>query len=174
MAPHLSDLRVRPKQPDNPFLLYHAMFFRTLLLTVCAATCVWTIPASAAEHRVRMLTQSSQGHMVFEPAYLSVQVGDTVRFEPTQSGHYVRTMAVPDGASPWASKEDEVLTVTITHEGLYLYMCPPHLMMGMLGLIQAGAPINRQSVQEVAEDKRGRILMNRERLDALLQQITPQ
>ncbi|MBT0569062.1 pseudoazurin [Curvibacter sp. CHRR-16] len=152
------------------------MFFRSALtaLSSAALLTVHSTCLHAAEYEVRMLTQSTQGHMVFEPAYLSVQVGDTVRFVPTQSGHYVRSMAVPDGAANWASKEDETLTVTITHEGLYLYMCPPHLMMGMLGLIQAGAPHNRQPVQEVAEDKRSRILMNRERLDALLQKITPQ
>lgn len=129
--------------------------------------------ANAAEHVVRMLSHSVQGHMVFEPAYVRASVGDTVRFVPEQGGHYVRSLVVPQGAAAWNSQEDEELRVTLTEEGLYLYMCPPHLMMGMVGLVQAGAARNHAQVLEAAEDKRSRILSHRERLDNLLQRITP-
>lgn len=125
-------------------------------------------PALAQEHVVKMLNSGRDGGMVFEPAYLNVAVGDTVRFEPANSGHYVRSMALPDGIAPWNSEPDQPFIVAIAQPGLYLYACPPHLMMTMVGLIQAGEAVNRTQVAEAAAGNRGRMLMNGKRLDTLL------
>lgn len=132
-----------------------------------------TTAADAAEHVVRMIGHSVQVHMIFEPVHVRASVGDTVRFVPEQEGHHVHSMAVPQRAATWNSQEDEELRVTLTEEGPYLYMCPSHLMMGMVGLVQADAARNDAQVIEAAEDKRSRILSHRERPDALLQRITP-
>lgn len=128
-------------------------------------------PVLAQEHVIKMLNSGRDGGMVFEPAYLSVDIGDTVRFEPTSSGHYVRSLALPDGIAPWNSAPDQPFVVTIAQPGLYLYACPPHLMMAMVGLIQAGEAVNRPRVEEAAAGNRGRMLMNGKRLDALLTAI---
>ena len=42
-----------------------------------------TVPAFAAEHTVKMLNSGKDGMMVFEPAVLSVNKGDTVKFVAT-------------------------------------------------------------------------------------------
>lgn len=131
-------------------------------------------PALAAEHVVRMLNIGSDGAtMVFEPAFVRAEVGDTVRFVPETSGHYVRSLAVPAGASNWQSSEDQAYTVTLGQPGLYFYQCPPHLMMGMIGLIQAGPAANLAAVQASMQAQKGRMYSNSQRVDALLQQVTP-
>ena len=134
-----------------------------------------TTPAMAAEHVVRMLNIGSDGTtMVFEPAFVQAEVGDTVRFVPETAGHYVRSLATPGGVSQWNSSEDQPYTVTLEQAGLYFYICPPHLMMGMIGLIQAGPhAANLPAVQASMQAQKGRMYSNSQRVDALLQQVKP-
>lgn len=141
----------------------------TLLSTT--ALCWFASPALAADHVVKMLNNGKDGGMVFEPAFLQVAVGDTVTFEPTNSGHQVRSLAVPEGITPWRSELDEKFTLKVDKEGLYFYDCPPHLMMAMIGMIQAGEATNREAVEKAVKANRGRMMMNGKRADALLQQI---
>ena len=44
-------------------------------------------PAQAAEFEVKMLNRGEAGMMVFEPAFLQVEKGDTVTFVPTDRSH---------------------------------------------------------------------------------------
>ncbi|MDO5103145.1 MAG: pseudoazurin [Lautropia sp.] len=141
----------------------------TLLSTT--ALCWLASPALAADHVVKMLNNGKDGGMVFEPAFLHVAVGDTVTFEPTNSGHQVRSLAVPEGITPWRSELDEKFTLKVEKEGVYFYDCPPHLMMAMIGMIQAGEATNREAVEKAVKANRGRMMMNGKRADALLQQI---
>lgn len=144
-------------------------------LTMALLLATLATPALAAEHVVRMLNIGSDGAtMVFEPAFVRAEVGDTVRFVPETSGHYVRSLALPAGTSSWQSSEDQAYTVTLDQPGLYFYQCPPHLMMGMVGLIQAGpAAANLPAVQASMQAQKGRMYSNSQRLDALLQQVKP-
>jgi pseudoazurin len=128
-------------------------------------------PALAAEHEVRMLNYGEDGGMVFDPAYLRAEVGDTVTFIPSNSGHNVRSYVVPEGAEPWKSGVDEKYTVTLDKEGVYLYYCPPHLMMSMIGIVQAGRPANLEVVKEKAVKLRSKLVMKGERLDAYLDRV---
>jgi pseudoazurin len=98
-------------------------------------------PAFSAEHEVKMLNKGSDGQaMVFEPAFLKVKPGDTVKFVPTDKGHDAETIPgmLPEGAEPFKGKLSQELTVTFEKPGLYGYKCVPHLGMGMVGLIQVG------------------------------------
>src|SRR3546814_3091165 len=74
--------------------------------TGLVATLALTAPAMAAEHTVKMLNRGEAGLMVFEPAYLQVEPGDTVTFEPTNKGHNAETIPgmVPDGAEAFKGK----------------------------------------------------------------------
>lgn len=123
--------------------------------------------AGAAEHTVKMLNTGEDGSMVFEPGYLNVEVGDTVLFEPTNSGHHVRSLALPEGEEKWDSALDQPFRVTIGQEGLYVYYCPPHLMNAMFGIIQAGAPVNIEQAEKVVERNRGRMFLDPKRVDAI-------
>ncbi|WP_454685868.1 pseudoazurin [Agrobacterium leguminum] len=144
------------------------MTFATALAVILPVT-----PSLSAEHKILMLNYGRDGGMVFEPAYVKAEPGDTITFVPQNSSHYVQSYAVPDGVSPWKSKLDEAFTVTVDKEGVYLYYCPPHLMMAMIGIIQVGKPVNLEAVRQKAEKLRPKLVMKSERLEAALGQVTP-
>ncbi|GAA3840366.1 pseudoazurin [[Pseudomonas] carboxydohydrogena] len=118
-----------------------------------AGVALLSVPAQAADFEVKMLNKGSDGQvMMFEPAFLRVQPGDTVRFIPTDKGHDAETIPgmLPDGAQPFKGKLSEELKVTFQTPGLYGYRCLPHFGMGMVGLIAVGntAP-NLYAVRQV-------------------------
>ena len=98
------------------------------------------LPASAADHEVKMLNRGESGMMVFEPAYLDIAPGDSVTFVPTDPGHNAQSIKgmVPDGARPFQGQMNKPLTVTFDKEGIYGYKCMPHYPMGMVGVIHVG------------------------------------
>lgn len=142
-----------------------------LAITLCLTPFSASVDASAADHEVKMLNYGTEGSMVFEPSFLEVQVGDTVTFIPTNSGHNVRSYVVPEGVAAWNTPLDEKTTVTISQPGVYLYYCPPHLMMSMIGMIQAGEAVNRADLDQKAAKLRSKLVMKGERLDELLAQV---
>jgi pseudoazurin len=91
----------------------------------------------AADHKIWM-KGSGQQPMQFEPAFLKIAAGDTVTFTPRDAGHNAATISGPEGSEPFYGTLDRELKVTFVTEGFYAYKCPPHLWMGMVGLIQVG------------------------------------
>ena len=89
-----------------------------------------------------MLTRSANAGMVYEPDYLQIAPGDTVKFIPTQSGHNAATMPelLPEGAQPFKGKINQEVEQSFSVPGLYGIQCTPHLAMGMVMLIQVGEP----------------------------------
>lgn len=146
------------------------MLKRTILLAATLASLA-AGTALAAEHQVLMLNQGKEGPMVFEPAYLKVAVGDTVRFVAKDKTHNAESVAVPAGAAPFKGAIDEEIVVKIDKEGVYLYQCAPHIVMAMVGVIQAGAPVNLAEVQAAATPLKAKIVLNKERLDKLLANV---
>lgn len=108
-------------------------------------------PPTAAEFEVHMLTKGETGSMVFEPAFLQIAPGDTVKFVPTDKGHNAQTIEgmVPEGAQAFKSKVSEQFSVTFDIEGAYGYKCLPHFGMGMVGLIVVGNPLNLDALKQV-------------------------
>lgn len=97
--------------------------------------------ALAAEHEVRMLNKGPEGQpMQFDPAFLKIEPGDSVKFVATDKGHNSESIKemLPEGVEPWKGKINEEVTVTFDVEGIYGYKCLPHFAMGMVGLIQVG------------------------------------
>lgn len=127
--------------------------------------------ACAKDWQVKMLNYGDAGPMVFEPSFIEAEVGDTVTFLPTQSGHNAKSYVVPDGQSSWASKLNEEYTVTLDHEGVHLYYCPPHLMMGMIGVIQVGDAINQAKIDEKYPRLRSKVALNPERVDQIMEHL---
>jgi len=121
---------------------------------VAASLAALATPAFSAEHEVKMLNKGSDGQaMVFEPAFLKVKPGDTVKFVPTDKGHDAESIPgmLPDGAEPFKGKLSQELTVTFEKPGLYGYKCVPHLGMGMVGLIQVGDDASNAAAIEGAK-----------------------
>ncbi|KIP99522.1 pseudoazurin [Agrobacterium tumefaciens] len=136
------------------------------------AATLFTSELMAADHTVKMLNFGEEGSMVFEPAYVKAEVGDTITFVPQNSSHYVQSYVTPDRVTPWKSKLDQEFEVIVEKEGIYLYYCPPHLMMAMIGVVQVGAPTNLDVAKEKAAKLRPKLVMKKERLDSYLNQIT--
>lgn len=108
--------------------------------TGLVSTLALTAPAMAAEHTVKMLNRGEAGFLVFEPAYLQVEPGDTVTFEPTDKSHNAETIPgmVPDGAEAFKGKLNQAISVTFETEGVYGYKCMPHYAIGMVGVVVVG------------------------------------
>ena len=100
--------------------------------------------AVAETFEIKMLNKGEAGQMVFEPAFLSANVGDTISFIPASKGHNAETIKdmLPEGAEQFKSKLSKEFSVTLTAEGLYGIKCTPHYSMGMIALIQVGSPVN--------------------------------
>lgn len=141
------------------------------LLPALALVLLAAAPARAAEHQVLMLNQGKDGIMVFEPGYLKVAVGDTVKFVAKDKTHNAESVLVPAGATPFRGKVDEEIVVKVEKEGVYVYQCAPHAVMAMVGVIQAGAATNRAELDQAATAMRARIALNKERLDRLLANV---
>lgn len=123
----------------------------------------------AAEHEVHMLNKGAAGVMVFEPAFVKAEPGDTIRFIPTDKSHNVEAIKdiLPTGVEVFKGKINEEYTLTVTEAGLYGIKCTPHFAMGMVALIQVGdAPANLDVAKTAKLPKKAR-----ERLDAEIAQV---
>ena len=111
-------------------------------LTVLLTTSLFASAALAETHEVKMLTRSPTAGMVYDPDYLQIAPGDTVKFVATQSGHNAATLPAiwPEGVPTFMGKIDQEIEQTFTVPGLYGIQCTPHLAMGMVMLIQVGEP----------------------------------
>jgi len=123
-----------------------------LAITVLSAVLLAT-SAFGETFEVKMLNKGTDGAMVFEPAFVKAAVGDTINFTSPDKGHNVESIndMLPDGVEPFKSKMDADFTLVLTAEGLYGIKCTPHYAMGMVGLIQAGAPVNLDAAAAVVQ-----------------------
>ncbi|MCW5720611.1 MAG: pseudoazurin [Devosia sp.] len=131
--------------------------FAPLFVAAAAVAAFAAMPAFAADHEVQMLNKGAAGAMVFEPAYLQIEPGDTVTFLPTDKSHNVETIKdmIPEGAAAFKSKINETFTVTFDVPGVYGIKCTPHFAMGMAGMIFVGADnANLDAVRAVKVPKK--------------------
>ena len=111
--------------------------------------------------------------MVFEPAVLSVDVGDTVTFVATDMAHNSASIAgmIPEGAAAWTGELSKDIAVTFEKPGVYVYQCTPHAMMAMVGVINVGQGAeNLAAVKAAAAGKKESFVTNQDRLDNYLAQ----
>jgi len=96
--------------------------------------------AQAETFHVKMLNGNERGAMLYEPDYLMIEPGDTVKFVATQRGHNAASIdgILPAGAKPFKGQINQEIEVTFTVPGLYGIKCSPHFDMGMVMLIQVG------------------------------------
>ena len=150
---------------------YNSVMNKLLLKSLVVFT---QINLSSADFVVKMLNQSSTGVMVFEPAVLEIEVGDTVTFQSTDAAHNSASIPgmIPDGASAWNGQLSRDTIVTFDIPGIYGYQCTPHAMMAMVGVIKVGGDSsNKDSVQAAAKLYKSTFVMNQTRLDDYLSKI---
>ena len=147
------------------------IFMKKLLLL---SLLIINFNAFTADYSVKMLNQGSSGVMVFEPAVLKINKGDTVNFISTDAAHNSASLPgmIPSGATSWSSELSQDISVTFDIEGLYAYQCTPHAVMAMVGVIQVGEnPSNLNQVMSQAENMKPMFLMNKDRLTDYISQL---
>ena len=148
-------------------VLSKKLSFSLILSFIC-------IDLTSEAYTVKMLNQGATGVMVFEPAFLKINVGDTVTFESTDAAHNSASIPgmIPSGASPWNGQLSRDISVTFEIPGVYGYQCTPHAMMAMVGVIQVGDDSsNIETAKSVATQFKSSFVMNQTRLDEYLSKI---
>jgi pseudoazurin len=125
----------------------------------------------AADHEVKMLNAGADGTMVFEPGYLNVAPGDTVKFVPTDAGHNTVSSITPEGGTTWKGTIGEEVSVKIDTEGVYVYLCEPHTALAMVGVIQVGKADNLSDAQKAAKELSTKFAVSKDRLDKYMAQV---
>ena len=119
----------------------------TMLGAAALALALFAGGAQAADHVIKLRNNDGKGRfMLFEPDFIKVQPGDTVTFVPVDKGHNAETIPEvwPEGAAPFKGAFNEEVELTIEKPGYYAIKCLPHYTMGMVALIVAGDPTNKE------------------------------
>ncbi len=135
---------------------------RTFVVTATGAAVAATsgLPALAMDAQtieVSMLnkaTDNPRERMVYEPALIRANPGDTIKFVSVDKGHNMELMegGVPDGVELVKSKASEDFELTVEAEGTYLVKCTPHYATGMVAIIAVGDhTINLDAAKEVRQ-----------------------
>jgi pseudoazurin len=125
---------------------------KVIMLGTLVAALGFAGAVGAAEVEVRMLNKGTEGVMVFEPALVKINPGDTVKFVASDKGHNVETVdgMLPDGGQKFVGKVNEELAITFDKPGVYGYKCKPHYGMGMVGMIVVGEATNVDQAKAAA------------------------
>ena len=93
-----------------------------------------------AEITIDMLNTREDGErMVYSQDVVNIKVGDTVKWLPKDGGHNVEFVAGPESFEiPPKSYINREVSIKFNIPGIYLYVCSPHSIMGMIGLIVVG------------------------------------
>ncbi|MBB3987777.1 pseudoazurin [Sagittula marina] len=110
------------------------------MIAAAALMALAPVSAMAETIEVKMLNKGEAGVMVFEPRFVSAEVGDTVVFLPVDKGHNAETIKgmVPEGQESFKGKMNKEVSVEVTTEGMIGVECKPHAGMGMVMVIRVG------------------------------------
>ena len=135
---------------------------------------VISMPAFSADHTVEMLSSSNGQMMVFKPAVLQINPGDTVTWKATNPGHNTASIneMSPDSSLQWDGKINEELKITFTKEGVYGYKCTPHYILGMVGIVSVGDnTTNLSSASEYASEAEKKFATNKDRFTKYINEL---
>ena len=101
---------------------------------------LFPINSMAANETIEMLNKQGNESMVFSKKIVRINVGDTVFWKATDSGHNVEFIkgGVPEGVGKFKTKFNKDAEYTFEIPGIYAYWCTPHKSMGMIGFVVVG------------------------------------
>ena len=113
------------------------LFQKTLLIILIS---LFPLNAMATNVTVEMLNKMGKESMVYSKKIVNVNVGDSVLWKATTTGHNVEFIkgGVPEGVEKFKSKFSKDAEYTFTIPGIYAYWCTPHKSMGMIGFVVVG------------------------------------
>ena len=142
------------------------------LLTIATLSLVSAAAAAvAAEHEILIKNTNGKGKfMVFEPDFLKVAPGDTVKFVLVDRNHNAEaiTEVWPEGVEPLKGEMNADAEFVVEKPGFYGIKCHPHYTMGMVALIVAGEPTNKGQLDAFKAPGGAK-----KRWEELTKQITP-
>ncbi|MFC6637460.1 pseudoazurin [Sulfitobacter sp. JBTF-M27] len=97
--------------------------------------------AFAETIEVEMLNKNEAGdRMVFSQELIRAEVGDVIRFVPTDKSHNAQSVknALPENQEAFKGKMNGEVEYTVTETGLTAVICLPHQVMGMVALVVVG------------------------------------
>ena len=116
--------------------------------------------ATISEEKIEVgITTNPQTHIInaeariFKPDTIYINPGDTVQWVNMTSHNTASVKGlIPEGATPWQGKLGENLKIKLDGEGIYAYVCQPHIGFGMVGIIVVGKPSNLEEVKAYARE----------------------
>lgn len=129
---------------------------------------IFSFNSYSKTYEVHMLNKIGNESMTFSPSFLKIEQEDEVKFIPKDQGHTSRSVFTPNEATRWDGKVNEELKIIFKNEGIYIYECANHGVMGMIGLIQVGEANNLQEAKTFAESYKKKVIINKNRLSELL------
>ncbi len=113
---------------------------KTTLLAI-ALSVASAAPALADIIEIEMLNKNEDGdRMVFSQELIRAEVGDIIRFVPTDKSHNAQSVkdALPEGQEPFRGRVNQAIEYEVTETGLTAVVCLPHQAMGMVALVVVG------------------------------------
>ena len=128
-----------------------------------------SVAALADTIEVEMLTTNDAGdRMVFSQELVRAEVGDVIRFLPTDRSHNAQSVkgALPDGQKSFKGKQNKEVEYLVTETGITAVVCAPHQAMGMVALIVVGNDLsNAQNILDARLRGKGK-----DKIKALIEQ----
>ena len=131
------------------------------LLFSAALIVVSSAAAFAETIEIQMLNANEAGDkMVFSQELIRAEVGDVIKFVPTDKSHNAQSVknALPDGQKKFKGKMNKEIEYLVTEAGLTAVVCQPHQTMGMVALIVVGNDVsNAQDIRDARVRGKGKI-----------------
>ena len=110
-------------------------------------------PSFGADQTIEMLNKLGKEHMVYSKKIVNIEVGDTVFWKSTTSGHNVEFIkdGTPEGVEKFRSKINKDVQYKFEIPGIYAYWCTPHKGMGMIGFVVVGN--NKSNLEAIKKIK---------------------
>jgi pseudoazurin len=119
-----------------------------------------TVAAFAETIEVQMLNSNDAGDkMVFSQELIRAEIGDVIRFIPTDRSHNAESVkdALPEGQEAFKGKMSSEVEYLVTETGLTAVVCQPHQTMGMVALIVVGSDVsNAQDILDARVRGKGK------------------
>ena len=131
------------------------------LLFSAALIVVSSAAAFAETIEIQMLNVNGAGDkMVFSQELIRAEVGDMIKFVPTDKSHNAQSVknALPDDQKKFKGKMNKEIEYLVTEAGLTAVVCQPHQTMGMVALIVVGNDVsNAQDILDAGVRGKGKI-----------------
>ena len=85
--------------------------------------------------------------MVYSQDVVKIATGNSIKWLPTQPGHNVEFIAGSENLElPTKSYINREFSMKFEMPGIYLYVCSPHSIMGLIGIVVVGNDVSNKKI----------------------------